>query len=150
MQPSQLMDEMLGMLGAHKPCMLFESIFLKAMPEDVRLQIATADFTDPRALAKTADELWQAKERSPVFVSQSRPRRNTPPRTDDTRQRASDKRHRENETATEVCYYHRRFGTEARKCNSPCALSGNDSSGGARGGAMGAGTPRPGTPHNKN
>ena len=102
MRPSQLMYEMLGMLGAHNPCMLFENIFLKAMPEDIRLQIATADFTDPRALAKTADELWQAKERSTVFVSQFRPRRNTLPRTDDTRQRASDKRQRENETATEV------------------------------------------------
>ena len=52
MRPSQLMDEMFGLLGAHRPCMLFESIFLKAMPEDIRLHIATADFTDPRALAK--------------------------------------------------------------------------------------------------
>ena len=36
MRPSQLMDEMLGLLGGHKPCLLFESLFLKSMPEDVR------------------------------------------------------------------------------------------------------------------
>lgn len=122
MRPSQLMDEMLGMLGAHKPCMLFESIYLKAMPEDIRLQLATADFADPRTLAKTADELWQARERPAVFVSQTRPQRNALPRANDTRQRESN-------TTTDVCYYHRRFGNNAKKCNSPCAFSGNDRAG---------------------
>ena len=45
-QPSQLMDEMLALLGSHKPCMLFESIFLRCMPEDIRLQLATSSFDD--------------------------------------------------------------------------------------------------------
>ena len=57
MRPSQLMDEMLGLLGGHEPCLLFESLFLKSMPEDERMQLATASFDDPRALAKTADGL---------------------------------------------------------------------------------------------
>ena len=55
------MDEMLALLVSHKPCMLFESIFLRCMPEDIRLQLATSSFDDLRALAKTADEFWQAK-----------------------------------------------------------------------------------------
>ena len=57
MRPSQLMDEMLGLLGGHRPCLLFESLFLKSMPEDVRMQLAMASFDDPRALAKIADAL---------------------------------------------------------------------------------------------
>ena len=75
-RPSQLMDEMLALLGSHKPCMLFESIFLRCMPEDIRLQLATSNFDDLRALAKTADEFWQAKEQSAVvFVSNTRTER---------------------------------------------------------------------------
>ena len=58
------MDEMLALLGSHKPCMLFESIVLRCMPEDIRLQLATSRFDDLRALAKTAEEFWQAKEQS--------------------------------------------------------------------------------------
>ena len=74
-RPSQLMDDMLALLGSHKPCMLFESIFLRCMPEDIRLQLATSSFDDLRALAKTADEFWQAKEQSAVvFASNTVPR----------------------------------------------------------------------------
>ena len=66
-RPSQLMDEMLALLGSHKPCMLFESIFLKCMPKDIRLQLATVSFDDLRTLAQTANELWQVREQ-PVVV----------------------------------------------------------------------------------
>ena len=70
------MDEMLALLGSHKPCMLFESIFPRCMPEDIRLQLATSSFDDLRALAKTADEFWQAKEQSAVvFASNTRTNR---------------------------------------------------------------------------
>ena len=75
-RPSQLMDEMLALLGSHKLCMLFESIFLRCMPEDIRLQLARSSFDDLRALAKTADEFWQAKEQSAVvFASNTRTER---------------------------------------------------------------------------
>ena len=72
-RPSQLMGEMLALLGSHKPCMLFESIFLRCMPEDIRLQLATSSVDDLRALAKTAAEFCQAKEQSAVvFASNTR------------------------------------------------------------------------------
>ena len=75
-RPSQLMDEMLALLGLHKPCMLFEGIFLRCMSEDIRLQLATSSFDDLRAHAKTADEFWQAKEQSAVvFASNTRTKR---------------------------------------------------------------------------
>ena len=33
-KPSTLMDEMLGLLGNHSPCLLFEQLFLERLPED--------------------------------------------------------------------------------------------------------------------
>lgn len=58
--PSALMDEMLALLDGHTPCMLFEQLFLNRMPDPIRLQLANADFTDPRKVAERADELWQS------------------------------------------------------------------------------------------
>ena len=116
MRPSQLMDEMLGLLGGHTPCLHFESIFLKSMPEDVRMQLITASFDDPRALAKTADALWQARgQQSVVFAAENSAPRNVRPR-------ATDK-------APDICYYHRRFGNAAKKCIPPCTFTGNDGAG---------------------
>ena len=55
---STLMDEMLSLLDGHQPCMLFEQLFLNRMPDPIRLQLADADFTDPRQVAEQADQLW--------------------------------------------------------------------------------------------
>ena len=51
-RPSRLMDEMLALLGSHKPCMLFESIFLRCMRENIRLQLASSSFDDLRARSR--------------------------------------------------------------------------------------------------
>ena len=124
MRPSQLMGEMLGLLGGHKPCLLFESIFLKSMPEDVRMQLTMASFDDPRALAKTADALWQARgQQSVVFAADNR----SPPTSDNRAPRNA--RPRATHRATDICYYHRRFGNAARKCIPPCTFTGNDGAG---------------------
>ena len=104
------MDEMLALLGSHKPCMLFESIFLKCMPEDICLQLATASFDDLRTLAQTADELWQVREQ-PVVVFSSDTRR---PRNTRTTPVATP---RANESVThdeDVCYYHRQRGQKVQ------------------------------------
>ena len=82
-------------------------------------------FDDLRTLAQTADELWQVREQ-PVVVFYSdirRPRntRTTPVATPRTNEPVA---HDE-----DVCYYHRRYGNAARKCNTPCAFAGNDRAG---------------------
>ena len=58
--PSVLMDEMLALLDGHQPCMLFEQLLLNRIPDGIRLQLADADFADPRKVAELADELWQS------------------------------------------------------------------------------------------
>ena len=124
-RPSQLMDEMFALFGSHKPCMLFDSIFLRCMPEDIRLQLDTSSFDDLRALAKTADELWQAREQSAVvFTSNTRNKRSASRRPATTTSYGqSPARDRD------VCFYHQRFGDAARKCVQPCAFAGNDRAG---------------------
>ena len=49
-KPSELMDEMLALLGNHPPCLLFKQLFLEKLPEDIR------------TMAKQADLFWSAKE----------------------------------------------------------------------------------------
>ena len=124
MRPSRLMDEMLGLLGGHRPCLLFESLFLKSMPEDVRMQLAMASFDDPRALAKIADALWQARGQ-PSLVSAADNR--SPPTSDNRAPRNA--RPRATDRPIDICYYHRRFGNAARKCNPPCTFTGNEGAG---------------------
>ena len=119
-RPSQLMDEMLTLLGS-----LFESIFLRYMPEDIRLHIVTSSFDDLRALAKTADEFWQAKEQSAVvFASNTRTKRSAT-RKPATTTSSGESRARDRD----VCFYQQRFGDAARKCAQPCAFAGNDRTG---------------------
>ena len=110
---------------AHKPSMLFESIFLRCMPEDIHLQLATSSFDDLRALAKTAGELWQAREQSAVvFTSNTRTKRSA------TRRPATTTSSGESPARDrDVCFYHQRFGDAARKCVQPCTFAGNDRAG---------------------
>ena len=84
------------------------------------MQLATASFHDPRALAKTADALWQAMgQPSVVFAADNRSSPTLDNRaTRNARPIATDR-------ATDICLlYHRRFGNAARKC-SPGDTGGN-------------------------
>ena len=104
------MDELLALLCSHKLCMLFESIFLKCMPED------TASFDDLRTLAQTADELWQVREQ-PVVVFSSDTRR---PRNTRTTPVATP---RANEPVThdeDVCYFPLLHGVISDGGRNPC------------------------------
>ena len=56
------MDEMSTLLGDHSPCLLFQQLFLKRLPEDIRIQLANAKFEDIQQLTKKADALWAARD----------------------------------------------------------------------------------------
>jgi len=117
-KPSALMDEMLGLLGDHPPCLLFEQLFLERLPEDIRIQLVDSKIDDYRELAKRADALWASRDmeanthavqRGPLAGQKSR----VPTPTPDNR----------------LCYYHRTFGKAARQCRQPCTWSGNEKAG---------------------
>lgn len=125
-KPSILMNEMLALLDGHKPCLLFEQIFLEQMPDDIRLLLADDDFTDPRLLAARADVLWQAKQQSETTINNlaavtRRATRLTSASNDGTTVTLP-----VNTTNKDKwCFYHQRWGFEARRCRPPCTHSGS-------------------------
>ena len=119
-KPSQLMDEMLALLDGHTPCFLFEQIFLEQLPEDVRLSLANADFSDLRAVALLADTLWLARNQGDSAHNTVSPVSTFPKR----RHKLSNKPVASTD-AKDLCFYHARYGVKAHRCVAPCAFSGN-------------------------
>ena len=115
--PSALMDEMLSLLDGHQPCLLFEQLFLNRMPDSIRLQLADADFTDPRKVAEQADQLWLAMSSHSSYTVNKVAGSRRQVRTKPTNQAQ--------ENNADWCFYHKKFGDKARKCVLPCTFPGN-------------------------
>ena len=108
------MDEMLGLLGDHPPCLLFEQLFLERLPEDIRIQLVDSKIEDYSELARRADALWSSRDMESVHaikrgpsVGQKETKSKAPSPSPDNR----------------LCYYHRRFGKAARQCRQPDNLA---------------------------
>ena len=133
MKPSKLMSNMLALLPlGHKPCFFLRGAFLKRLPANVRAHLLRDDFSVPIALALKADEIFQSKvSSSTVYTVSSSPEdvvnavRSSPtnrPRHSATPHSGS----RDNRSSSpSLCYYHRTWGTKAKKCRAPCSWSGN-------------------------
>ena len=121
-KPSELMDEMLSLLGDHTPCLLFEQLFLERMPTEIRLQLANdTSFNDLRAAAAKADELWQARKTGRTTAIQEIHHME--------RKKGSTSKLKNSQapqvTNTSYCFYHSKFGDNAHKCHPPCTYPGN-------------------------
>ena len=123
-RPTELMDEMLALLGDHPPCFLFEELFRQQLPTDVRMALEYVDFTDPRDAARLADRLWENRPQPSVVSVQS---------SEDAMAAAvgqsgarRGRRTPRSSGAEAFCYFHRRFGSSARRCNSPCSYRRQD------------------------
>ena len=134
MKPSKLMSNMLALLPVgHKPCFFLRGAFLKRLPADVRAHLLRDDFSDPISLALKADEIYQSRVASnPVYAvssspeesinavrssGSSRPRRSATPH-------AGNRQDNRSQSPT-MCYYHRTWASQAKKCRAPCSWSGN-------------------------
>ena len=103
LKPSELMDNMLALIGSHTPCVLFKYLFLQQLPEYVRAPLSCSIIIDYRDLALEADKIFltgREKHLQEVNSTSSTPSKNTV--TDD------------------VCWYHRTFGNKAKKCAPSC------------------------------
>ncbi len=116
--PSALMDEMLSLLDNHRPCMLFEQLFLDRMPGPIRLQLADTDFADPRRVVEQADRLWLSLEHGRTLAIHKASYLHRQPGGKST---GSTK---PKDTNSEWCYYHNKFGNKAKKCLQPCKFPG--------------------------
>ena len=119
-KPSVLMDEMLALIADHRPCFLFNYLFLQLLPDDIRMVLSGQQWNDPRQLAARADELWLARATAPPVSRISRPRKGAHYGQD--QQRSS-------QNQEKLCFYHKRFGDKAYKCCPPCSYQGNETAG---------------------
>ncbi|GFS06002.1 retrovirus-related Pol polyprotein [Elysia marginata] len=105
-KPSEVMDEMLALLGDHRPCFLFRHIFLRLLPEAIRAPLANSSHnSDYRVLAKEADNLYNSL---------------TPIGTVCTTVQQSMKSHADLSEIDSICWFHRKFRSNARRCTNPC------------------------------
>ena len=130
-KPSELMDYMLALLGDHKPCFLFKFLFLQQLPTSIRTALSSATITDYRQLALEADKYYLSSQ-SPVVqntesvalnsvvpdptisvVSRDRPQPQPAPHTRVSRADATN----------HLCWYHRKYGQKARRCEQPCSFT---------------------------
>ena len=96
---------MLSLLGTHTPCFLFRHLFLQQLPDYVRAPLAPSSTDNYRALAQEADKIYLAGRQNlqEVNIPQHTPRAKfSKPPTD------------------RQCYFHRRWGRQATKCEPHC------------------------------
>ena len=133
MKPSKLMSYMLALLPlGHKPCFFLHGACLKRLPADVQAHLLRDDFSDPITLALKADKIYQSRVSSSTFYAVSnsledsvntmrssptnRPRRSATPHSSSRDNRSS---------SPTLCYYHRAWGSKAKKCRAPFSWLGN-------------------------
>lgn len=103
--PSELMDEMLGMLGNHEACFLFKTLFMDQLPEDIRTHlIPMLDESSPRTLALAADKLMTTRQVNINVVY--------------NKQKSSSLR----DGSDHMCRFHKKWGRRAYRCEGQCSF----------------------------
>ena len=136
------MQQLLGDNAASIDSSFLRELFLQRMPGNIRMVLAsTADTVSLEELATLADKVIDVAAPSIAAVS-------IPPIPSDVEQlraevarlkdvvtslsksrlprRAGRSPSPRPPTDPSLCWYHQRFGTDARKCRPPCSWSGND------------------------
>ncbi|KII62664.1 putative aarF domain-containing protein kinase 5 [Thelohanellus kitauei] len=108
---------MRSIAGEHTSCLLFEEIFMRQMPEDVRMQLADEDFSNLDQVARRADTFWQSKNNNCGISSIKK--------CEDEHIAAISKplpRNQDRVKQSTMCFYHETFGQNARKCRPSCSF----------------------------
>ena len=131
-KPTELMENMLALLGSGDVSFLFVQLFLRQLPPPVRTALATSPLVrtkDYRGLAEEADRILLASRQYSVHALL--PTQSQLPLGDVAAVAALSDRRRERDDG--LCYFHRRFGAKAKRCNQPCSFV---NQGNARAGAQ--------------
>ncbi len=114
---------MLALRGGYSSHILFRELFLRHLPEQVRLALANSFTTDLRALAKEADKLCLAKRHVRAAGWTQEPTKVAPAPSPAEPTLLAAMARRPNPTPPPhplpdrtLCYYHARFGQKARSC----------------------------------
>ena len=111
---------MLALMADHRPCFLFNYLFLQLLPDDIRMVLSGQQWNDPRQLVARADELWLARSPAQPVSGISRPRKGA----NYGQEQKCSSRNQE-----KLCFYHKRFGDKVYKCCPPCSYQGNQTAG---------------------
>ena len=153
MRPSTLMGAMKGLLpDKEEPGLLFQGLFLERLPIEMRDHLVSHDFKTVDEMAMHADKLWDTRRAAPspsenrVIHLAGYASSNTEAESEShlavlerNRSTARERERSPNQYAhsreqtpgrRRLCFYHFRFGKKARRCESPCAWTGNDQAGG--------------------
>ena len=127
-RPSAMMDAMLALLPPGEQAgLLFQALFMRRLPADMRQQLAARDFPSLPDMAAHADILWDA--RGPSFAAAAAelaavlPRNSSPNRCARSPNRAVDRptsRRQDTPRRPAVCYNHQRYGDACTNCQKPC------------------------------
>jgi hypothetical protein len=131
-RPSALMDKMMSLLPAgEKPGILFQALYLRRLPLDMREHVGGRQFDTARQMAEYADLLWDARggARADLYVVKEGARRG---RQSSRSPRRSPGRRDKTPATRGFCRLHAKWGAKAFKCIPPCTFqeSGNDQAAG--------------------
>lgn len=112
--PTQLADEMLRINGDNDPNhFLLVQLFVRALPPSVQQQIASVPRTDLYNLAEEAEKIIAATPAMEVASIDSDGDQSAAPSLCAVSSSRA--------TKDRLCYFHRKFGDQARRCQSPCS-----------------------------
>jgi hypothetical protein len=131
-RPSALMDRMMSLLPAgEKPGVLFQALYLRRLPLDMREHVGGRQFDTARQMAEYADLLWDARggARADLYVVKEGARRG---RQSSRSPRRSPGRRDKTPATRGFCRLHAKWGAKAFKCIPPCTFqeAGNDQAAG--------------------
>ena len=122
-RPSELMDVILRLNGSAGQHFLLRQIFLRALPNTARQALATSTTRDLWMLSLEADTVVAASRGASAALLGADVATDSSPEISAVR--------RSSQHHPKLCFFHRRFGRKARKCEPPCewSSSGNASAG---------------------
>jgi len=106
-KPTELLRHMKSLHKTHPKDILFMALFVQQLPASVRSILAAQDFDDINQLAEAADEVIIEQETATVSI-------------------VGKQQHETAQKDRNMCYYHKRWGAKAFKCQGNCSWSGNE------------------------
>lgn len=105
------------------PITLKRALFLLNLPTDLRSILAGQDFPNVDKMAEAADRIWETRASSTPILAECSHTDQINAFSKPSFSSKQQKRPPRRENPTDICYYHQRFGSKARRCDSGCKFA---------------------------